>query len=176
MKFINDNCCGHIGSTASTPVGVYRFCGKKSFSIAAHQKAQVLITTGFWYIYTRCTTVGFFEEPNLASDKLDGPVSRLFEARSQDSRRNDFVGLTLGQWTFLFRLWYEERMKHGLPTEEPLSLPEKVSLVASFEEPVPDDSLKEPLLKDPSIVSIKSLIKQQGAVPTLTKIPLMGPL
>jgi hypothetical protein len=58
----DDNCCGHIGSTASTPMGVDRFCGKDSCSILAHQKAQVLITPGFCYIYTGCTTGGFFAE------------------------------------------------------------------------------------------------------------------
>jgi hypothetical protein len=177
IRLIGDgNCSGRIGSTASTPVGVDRFCGKECFSIATHQKSQLIITPGFWYIYTVRTTGGFFSEPNLASAKLGGPLSRLFEALSQDSRRNDFVGLTLGRWKFLFGLWNEERMKHGLPTEKPLPLPEKISLVASLEEPVPDKSLKKPLLKDPSIVSIKSLVKEQGAVPTLTKMPLMGPI
>jgi hypothetical protein len=119
----DDKCCGRIGLTASTPVGFDRFCGKESCSIAAHQKAQVLITPGFWYIYTGRTTGGFFAEPKLASAKLGGPVSWLFEARSQDSRRNDFVSLTVGQWKFLFGLWNEERMKHGLPMEEPLPSP-----------------------------------------------------
>jgi hypothetical protein len=103
-----DNCCGRIGLTASTPVGVDRFCGKESCSIAAHQNAQVPITPGFWYIYTRCTTGGFFAEPKLASAKVGGLVSRIFEVRSQDSRQNDVVGLTLGQWKFLFGLWNEE--------------------------------------------------------------------
>jgi hypothetical protein len=46
----DDNCCGRIGSTASTPVGVDRFCGKESCSIVAHQKAQVLIAPGLYYI------------------------------------------------------------------------------------------------------------------------------
>jgi hypothetical protein len=118
----------------------------------------------------------FLCRAKLASAKLGGPVSWIFESRSQDSRRNDFVGLTLGQWKFLFGLWNEERMTHVLPIEEPLFLPENIPLIASFEEPVPDEFLKEPLLKDPSIVSIKSFVKEQGAVPTLTKIPLMGPL
>ena len=69
-----DNCCGRIGLMALTPVGVDRFCGKESCSIATHQKAQVLISTGFWYIYTRRTTGGFFADPKLASAKLGGPV------------------------------------------------------------------------------------------------------
>jgi hypothetical protein len=61
------NCCGRIGSTASTPVGVDHFCGKESCSITAHQNAQVLITPGFWYIYTGHTTGGFFAEPKLVT-------------------------------------------------------------------------------------------------------------
>jgi hypothetical protein len=79
----------------------------------------------YWILvyYTGRTTGGFFAEPKLASAKLGGPVSWLFEARSQDSRRNDFVSLTVGQWKFLFGLWNEERMKHGLPMEEPLPSP-----------------------------------------------------
>jgi hypothetical protein len=56
----DDNYCGRIGSTASTPVGVDRFCGKESCSIAADQKAQLLLTPGFWYIYTGRTYYWWF--------------------------------------------------------------------------------------------------------------------
>jgi hypothetical protein len=95
---ISVSCPGRFGLTSSPPSGVERFCGKDSCTIASHLKAQVSVLPDYWYIQAGPKSMsGLFATPKIPSSKLGGPVSGLYEARSEDPRRSSFSGLTLGK-------------------------------------------------------------------------------
>jgi hypothetical protein len=95
IKLIVDSSCfGRIDSTSPSPLGVERFCRCASCSIELHQKAQVLIQLDYWYIQAGPTSlIGFFAAPWLLSSCLGGPVSSLFEARTNYLGRPAFGGM-----------------------------------------------------------------------------------
>jgi hypothetical protein len=107
---VDDNCAGRIGMTAASTSGVDRFCGNMNCTIAAHKRSHVAIKSQFWYIQAGPhSPLGLFASPSLPAASLGGPIPKSYEAHVSDSSRQQFDGLTLGQWNFLFESWSSER-------------------------------------------------------------------
>jgi hypothetical protein len=133
---VDNNYAGWIGTTAASPSGVDRFCGKLKCTIAAHKHSRVAIKSQFWYIQAGpLSPSGLFASPNLPAASLGGPIPKSYEARVSDSSRQQFDGLTLGQWKFLFEFWTSER------------------------EPSPQDMLSPELSTSPDVPPFKSTIE-----------------
>jgi hypothetical protein len=147
---VDDNCARRIGTTAASPSGVDRFCGKLNCTIAAHKRSRVAIKSQFWYIQAGPRSLlGLFASPSFHDASLDGPIPKSYEARVSDSSRQQFDGLTLGQWKFLFESWTSEI------------------------EPIAQDMLSLELYTSPDVPPFKSTI---GTVLSKTSVPGMKPI
>jgi hypothetical protein len=85
----------------------------------------------------------------LPAASLGGPIPKSYEVCASDSSRQQFDGLTLGQWKFLFESWTSER------------------------ESSPQDVLSPELSTSPNIPPFKSTIE---TVLSKTAVPGMKPI
>jgi hypothetical protein len=147
---VDDNCAGRIGTTAASPSGVDRFCGKLNCTIAAHKRSRVATKSQFWYIQVGPRSPsGLFASPSFPAASLGGPIPKSYEARVSDSSRQQFDGLTLGQWKFLFESWTSERERN------------------------PQDVLSPELSTSPDVAPFKSTIE---TVLSKTDVPGIEPI